>query len=81
MPPRRWIRTPSSALSAADQAVSYVNFQGQKWTYELRDMVKHLVVHSAYHRGQVASLLRQLAVVPPHTDYLVFLDTLPAAGA
>ena len=67
--------------SAADQVITYVNFQGQTWAYPLRDMVQHLIVHSAFHRGQVASLLRHLGAVPPHTDYLVYLDTLPDAGA
>jgi uncharacterized damage-inducible protein DinB len=67
--------------SAADQMVTYVNFEGQRWAYPLRDMVQHLIVHSAFHRGQVASLLRQLGVAPPHTDYLVYLDTLTETGA
>ena len=66
--------------SAADRVLSYVNFQGETWSYPLRAMVQHLVVHSAFHRGQVASQLRLLGAVPPHTDYLVFLDTLSAAG-
>ena len=62
--------------SAAEQLVTYVNFQGQPWTYALRNMVQHLVVHSAFHRGQVASMLRRLGAVPPHTDFLVFIDVL-----
>jgi uncharacterized damage-inducible protein DinB len=66
--------------SAADEVVTYVNFQGQAWAYALRDMVQHLIVHSAFHRGQVASMLRQLGTVPPHTDFLVFIDTLSENG-
>jgi uncharacterized damage-inducible protein DinB len=62
--------------SAADQVITYVNFQGQTWAYPLRDMVQHLIVHSAFHRGQVAFLLRHLGSVPPHTDYLVYIDAL-----
>jgi uncharacterized damage-inducible protein DinB len=57
--------TPDSSL---DRPITYVNFQDQSWAYPLRHMVQHLIVHSAFHRGQVASLLRQLGVVPPHTD-------------
>ena len=67
--------------SSFDRPITYVNFQGQAWAYPLRQMVQHLVVHSAFHRGQVASLLRQLGLVPPHTDYLVYVDTLAAHRA
>ena len=67
--------------SAADQMVGYVNFQRQRWEYSLRQMVHHLVIHSAYHRGQLATLLRQLGVVPPQADYLVFVDTKNPPGA
>jgi uncharacterized damage-inducible protein DinB len=66
---------------AADPIVGYVNFQGQRWEYPLRQTVQHLTVHSAYHRGQLATLLRQLGVVPPSTDYLVFVDTRPVTRA
>jgi uncharacterized damage-inducible protein DinB len=35
------------------------------------------VSHSTYHRGQVATLLRQLGQTPPTTDFLVFLGEQP----
>jgi len=37
-------------------------------------MVRHVVNHSTYHRGQVTTLLRQLGGTPVATDWLVFLD-------
>ena len=67
--------------SAADHVVTYVNFQGQTWRYPLRDMVQHMVVHSAYHRGQAASQFRQLGTTPPQTDYLLYVDTLRQPGS
>jgi uncharacterized damage-inducible protein DinB len=39
-------------------------------------MVRHVVNHGTYHRGQVAAMLRQLGYSPPPTDYLVFFDEL-----
>jgi uncharacterized damage-inducible protein DinB len=57
-----------------DQYVSYINFRGEKWDYTLRQMVQHLTFHSAFHRGQLVTLLRQLGVNPPNTDYLMFID-------
>ena len=66
---------------ASEQLISYVNFQGQTWRYPLRDMVQHLVVHSAYHRGQATTQIRLLGAVPPWTDFLVYVDTLRQPGS
>jgi uncharacterized damage-inducible protein DinB len=65
---------------ALDRKVSYVNFRGEKWEYSLHQMIQHLVLHSAYHRGQVATMLRQLEIAPPCTDYLVFVDSQSRTG-
>jgi len=66
---------------AKNQRISYVNFQGETWVYSLAQMVHHLMFHSAYHRGQIATMLRQLGKVPPKTDYLVFIDEQSNSGA
>ena len=42
-------------------------------TRPLWQPVSHMVNHSTYHRGQVASLLRQLGYQPPTTDLIHFL--------
>jgi len=60
---------------------SYVNARGERWEYALGQMMQHLVIHSAYHRGQVVTLLRQLGAATPTTDYLVFLDTRAGSNA
>jgi uncharacterized damage-inducible protein DinB len=52
-----------------DRRVSYENPPGTAWTYMLREMVRHVVNHSTYHRGQIASLLRRFGTTPPPTDY------------
>ena len=54
--------------------VTYVNLKEETWTYLLEDALVHLVNHSTYHRGQVATMIRQVGAVPLATDYLVFLD-------
>jgi uncharacterized damage-inducible protein DinB len=61
--------------------IRYTNLKKEAWEYTLEQMVHHLTMHSAYHRGQLATLLRQLDVVPPTTDYLVYLDAQKHAGA
>jgi uncharacterized damage-inducible protein DinB len=38
-------------------------------------VVTHLVNHGSYHRGQLASLLRQAGIKPPATDLAAFYRT------
>jgi uncharacterized damage-inducible protein DinB len=59
---------------ALEQPFSYVNLEGQTWTYPLWHTMLHLINHQTYHRGQVAGLLRQLGVQPPGVDFLVGKD-------
>jgi uncharacterized damage-inducible protein DinB len=68
----RFIRSINNRTG--NEFVSYLNFQGERWEYPLQQMVQHLVIHSAYHRGQLALLFKQLGVQPPPADYLVFID-------
>jgi uncharacterized damage-inducible protein DinB len=57
-----------------DRGITYTNFAGEQWTYPLRDLLVHLVNHSTYHRGQIATMLRQVGAKAVATDYLVFKD-------
>ncbi len=54
--------------------ISYVNFQGQTFTYALWRMRPHVITHQCYHRGQVTTLLRQLGKPAPMVDYLLAID-------
>jgi uncharacterized damage-inducible protein DinB len=55
-------------------SLSYENLRGQRWEYSFPHMLQHVVNHSSYHRGQLATLLRQLGRTPPATDFLVYFD-------
>ena len=57
-----------------EQAVTYTNTKGEKWTYSLGQMMQHVANHSSYHRGQVTTMLRQLGVDARAVDLLVFVD-------
>ena len=70
----------TSSSEHADRPVSYRNAVGETWSYSLRDMVQHVVIHSAFHRGQIATLFRQIGKAAPHTDYLVYVDVAGTAG-
>ena len=45
---------------------------GGEYLHTFRQMFRHVVDHSAYHRGQLVTLLRQLGVTPPSTGLIVF---------
>jgi len=50
--------------------VEYVNSKGEKWSSRADDILMHVVIHSAYHRGQIATLVRQSGETPAYTDYI-----------
>ena len=56
------------------QVVEYTNVKGEIWRYPLWQQLYHVVNHSTYHRGQVATMLRQLGAAPEPTDFLVYYD-------
>lgn len=45
---------------------------GGEYVHTLRQMFRHLINHSSYHRGQVVTMLRQLGAKPPSTDLILF---------
>jgi len=60
-----------------NEPLSYVNFAGKNLTYPLGEVLVHVANHGTYHRGQIATLLRQLGKTPVSTDYL---DLRPAGA-
>jgi len=69
---RDFVRTCSE--EKLSQPLSYINMQGEVWTYALWRLLFHLVNHQTYHRGQITTLLRQLGANALQTDYLLALD-------
>ncbi len=62
-----------------ERSVSYVNSAGQAFESRVEDILMHVLLHGAYHRGQVALLLRQGGAQPIPTDYIAFVRGAPAA--
>jgi len=50
--------------------VSYKNSKGEQWSNNLQDILMHVVMHSAYHRGQVAADMRAHGLTPVYTDFI-----------
>jgi uncharacterized damage-inducible protein DinB len=56
--------------NSLDDTISYTNSQGEAWTNTVEEILTHVTVHSAYHRGQIASDLRAASMAPAYTDYI-----------
>lgn len=52
--------------------LSYRNLKGEDYSQPLVDQLVHVVNHSTYHRGQIATLSRQAGFPAPATDLIVF---------
>jgi uncharacterized damage-inducible protein DinB len=52
------------------EKITYRNSKGEPWTSTVEDILTHVVLHSAYHRGQIASQVRAGGDQPAYTDYI-----------
>jgi uncharacterized damage-inducible protein DinB len=59
--------------------VTYRNSAGDQFTSTLEDILTHVSLHGAYHRGQIAASLRAAGDTPIATDYIAFARGAPAA--
>jgi uncharacterized damage-inducible protein DinB len=74
-PLERDIRAFVEGLGPAGLArvIDYKTLEGQPASSAYWQMIVHVVNHGSYHRGQVATMLRQLGVNPAQsTDMIVF---------
>jgi uncharacterized damage-inducible protein DinB len=54
------------------RTVDYTNTAGRAYSDRAIDILLHVALHGAYHRGQVARLQRDGGGVPVSTDYIFF---------
>jgi uncharacterized damage-inducible protein DinB len=68
---RLW-REHLDLITAGDvhQSVSYKNSKGEAYTSTIEDILSHVVLHSVYHRGQIASHMRANGQTPAYTDFI-----------
>jgi uncharacterized damage-inducible protein DinB len=52
------------------RTASYKNSKGELWSSITGDVLTHVVMHSAYHRGQIASHMRAIGQTPAYTDFI-----------
>ncbi|MEO8663864.1 MAG: DinB family protein [Ignavibacteria bacterium] len=53
--------------------ISYKNSKGEEFRSTLEDILTHLIIHSAYHRGQIILLIKPFVSVLPYTDYIHYV--------
>jgi uncharacterized damage-inducible protein DinB len=63
------------ALAGADDAwlgstIEYSNTSGHRFHNTVADVLAHVTHHGAYHRGQIALLVRQMGGQPAVTDFI-----------
>ena len=75
-----WAAAQSDATLA--EPVHFTLLSGKAGTMSRAEILEHIVNHSTYHRGLVASLLYQVPVKAPSTDWNVFRQqrAAPPAG-
>jgi uncharacterized damage-inducible protein DinB len=56
--------------AAFDRTLTYKNTKGEPWSSRVEDILTHVFVHSAYHRGQIALQMRQAGHTPAYTDFI-----------
>lgn len=54
------------------KALSYKNSKGDKYTNTVKDILFHIVNHSTYHRGQIATDCKEHGITPLVTDYIFY---------
>lgn len=64
------------AIAARDplqlgRPVAYRNSAGHEYRNTVADILSHVPLHSSYHRGQIALLVRRGGGTPALTDYIV----------
>jgi uncharacterized damage-inducible protein DinB len=59
--------------------ITYRNSAGDQFTSTIEDILTHVAMHAAYHRGQIAASLRAGGDTPSPTDYIAFTRGAPTA--
>jgi uncharacterized damage-inducible protein DinB len=75
---RRGYQLLFARLKAVDynKKIAYPNSKGTLFHTAINDILTHVSLHGSYHRGQIASLIRQGGEAPVNTDYIAFVRQL-----
>jgi uncharacterized damage-inducible protein DinB len=66
----KWKELASRGERFLAAEISYANSKGENWVSRDDDVLMHVVMHGAYHRGQIAADVRASGNEPPYTDFI-----------
>jgi uncharacterized damage-inducible protein DinB len=71
-----------ATLSAKEQQrpVHYTNSKGEQYDSAVADILMHVAMHGAYHRGQIAAEVRAQGSEPAYTDFIQGVRTGAVSG-
>lgn len=53
-----------------EEKIDYYNSKGEPFSSRVEDIITHVLMHSAYHRGQAALEMRAAGLQPAYTDFI-----------
>jgi uncharacterized damage-inducible protein DinB len=56
--------------ASLSKEIRYTNSKGESFTSEVHDILMHVIMHSVYHRGQIAADMRASGFEPAYTDFI-----------
>ncbi len=67
----------SNSIRILDQAdlssvIKYTNSKGESYPNSVKNILFHVINHSTYHRGQIATEFKQNGIEPLVTDYIFY---------
>ncbi len=65
------------SLSEADLSapIAYKNSKGESYSNSRNDILQHVIIHSAHHRGQIVADIRAAGYIPPYLDFIQAVRT------
>ena len=58
------------AKNRFNDPIAYTNTKGERYASRIVDVLSHVIMHSVYHRGQIASDIRAGGGEPAYTDFI-----------
>jgi uncharacterized damage-inducible protein DinB len=75
------VREASRPAEELNQIFTYRSLRGMMVSLPRWAVLRHVVNHGTYHRGQIANMMRQVGAAPPSTDYFLWAMEQYAATA
>jgi uncharacterized damage-inducible protein DinB len=67
--------------SELESPVRYKNTKGDEYVNSVLDILTHVVIHGAYHRGQIARIIGRAGGQSPNTDFIAYIRSVEHASA